>query len=116
MVIQLFYDRVLIKRKPPDEIVRGGIIIPDIAKTRPQEGDVLAVGPGRADATLGWRTPQVRVGDRVLFSKYAGIELKLPDDDGDYIILREEDILGKFPKPGEGIPCESPQKGMAMLF
>lgn len=97
-MIQLFYDRVLIKRKAPEEIVRGGIVVPDIAKGRPQEGDVIAVGPGRADAALGWRTLQVRVGDRVLFSKYAGIELKFPEDyDGDYIILREEDILGKFP-------------------
>lgn len=95
-MIQLFYDRVLIKRKAPEETVRGGIIVPDIAKSRPQEGEVIAVGPGRWDGTC-WREPQVRVGDQVLFSKYAGIELKLPEDyEGDYIILRDEDVLGKL--------------------
>ena len=87
------HDRVLIKRIEEKETVRGGIIIPDTAKEKPQEGEVIAVGAGKIEK--GARIPlDVKVGDRVLFGKYSGTEIKL--DDVDYLILREDEILAKF--------------------
>ncbi len=85
-------DRVLVRRVEEEEKTKGGIIIPDTAKEKPQEGEVVAVGPGHRDDD-GKLTPlDVKAGDRVLFSKYGGTEVKV--DGEDLIILRESDILG----------------------
>jgi chaperonin GroES len=84
-------DRVLVKRAEQQEQVRGGIIIPDTAKEKPQEAEVVAVGPGKLNED-GKRTPlEVQVGDRVLMGKYSGSEIKL--DEIDYVIVREDEIL-----------------------
>jgi chaperonin GroES len=92
MKVKPLYDRVLIKRIEEKEVVKGGIIIPDTAKEKPQEGTVIAVGSGKIDEN-GKRIPMdVKAGDRVLFGKYAGNEIKI--DDVDHIILREDEILG----------------------
>lgn len=86
------HDRIIVKPLEAPEEIRGGIIIPDTAKERPQEGEVIAVGPGRL-LDDGRRVPvDVKVGDRVLFEKYAGTEVEL--DDETYLIMREGDVLG----------------------
>lgn len=86
-------DRVVIKPIPREEVTRGGIFIPDTAKEKPQEGEVVAVGPGRV-ADDGKRIAmEVKVGERVLYARYAGTEIKIDGDE--YIILRESDILAK---------------------
>jgi chaperonin GroES len=87
------HDRVLIKRIEEKETVKGGIIIPDTAKEKPQEGEVIAVGAGKIEK--GERIPlDVKSGDRVLFGKYSGTEIKVEDED--YLILREDEILAKL--------------------
>ena len=87
------HDRVLIKRIEEKESIKGGIIIPDSAKEKPQEGEVVAAGAGKIEK--GQRVPlDVKVGDRVLFGKYSGSEIKV--DDEDYLILREDEILAKL--------------------
>ena len=90
--VKPLYDRVLIKRVENEEKVKGGIIIPDSAKEKPMEGKVIAVGTGKLDDN-GKRIPlEVKVGDRILFGKYAGTEIKI--DDEEHIILPENEILG----------------------
>ena len=85
-------DRILVKRLEEKERKTGGIIIPDTNKEKPQEGDVLAVGPGKVTSD-GKRQPMsVKVGDKILFGKYSGSEVKLGDEE--YLIMREEDVLG----------------------
>ncbi len=86
-------DRVVVRPLEKDEVTsKGGIIIPDTAKEKPQEGEVVAVGPGRV-ADDGKRIAmEVKEGNRVLYAKYAGTEIKL--DDEEYLVLRESDILG----------------------
>lgn len=85
-------DRVLIKPTPREELTRSGIVLPDTAKEKPQEGQVVAVGPGRR-LDSGEMVPlDVKVGDKVLYAKYAGTEVKL--DDEEHLILRESDLLG----------------------
>lgn len=79
-------DRVVVKPLPADEKTKGGIIIPDTAKEKPQQGEVIAVGPGKEGVKLN-----VSVGDRVLYGKYAGQELNYNGDE--YLIMREDDIL-----------------------
>jgi chaperonin GroES len=87
------HDRVLIKRIEEKETVKGGIIIPDTAKEKPQEGEVIAVGAGKIEK--GERVPlDVKPGDRVLFGKYSGTDIKIEDEE--YLILREEEILAKI--------------------
>lgn len=89
--IRPLHDRVLVKRIEAQEQVRGGIIIPDTAKEKPQEAEVIAVGPGKL-LEDGKRSPMdVKAGDRILMGKYSGSEIKLNDQD--YVILREEEIL-----------------------
>jgi chaperonin GroES len=89
------HDRVVIKRIEEQETVKGGIIVPDTAKEKPQEGEVVAVGPGKIHE--GKRIPlDVEVGDRVLFGKYSGNDIKI--DDEEYLIIREDEILGKVAK------------------
>ncbi len=86
------HDRILIKRVEEEEVRRGGIIIPDTAKEKPQEGKVIAVGTGKVTED-GKKLPlDVKVGDRILFGKYSGSEVKIHDEE--YLILREEDVLG----------------------
>ena len=85
-------DRVLIQRVEADEKAKGGIIIPDAAKEKPMEGKVIAVGAGRLD-DHGKRIPmEVKAGDRILFGKYAGTEIRINDEE--HIILKEDEILG----------------------
>ena len=87
------HDRVLVKRIEEKESIKGGIIIPDTAKEKPQEGEVVAVGAGKMEK--GQRVPlDVKAGDRILFGKYSGTEIKL--DGEEYLILREEEILAKL--------------------
>ena len=92
MKIRPLHDRVLVKRiEPGDKTSAGGIIIPDTAKEKPQEGEVLAAGPGKLDDN-GKRVPmEVKVGDRVLYAKYAGTEIKMENDK--VLILKESDVL-----------------------
>ena len=86
------HDRILVQRIEEEEVRRGGLIIPDSAKEKPQEGKVLAVGKGTV-AEDGKKTPlDVKAGDRVLFGKYAGSEVTL--DGHEYLIMKEEDVLG----------------------
>jgi len=90
------HDRVILKRIEEKEEVKGGIIIPDTAKEKPMEGEVISVGPGKMMED-GKRSPMdVKAGDRVLFGKYAGAEIKI--DDGEYVIMREEEILAVLMK------------------
>lgn len=92
MKIKPMNDRVLVLRMEEEKKTPGGIIIPDTAKEKPQEGKVISVGPGKTDET-GKRTPlEVKAGDRVLFSKYGGTEIKI--DGVEHLFLREDDILG----------------------
>jgi chaperonin GroES len=92
MKIRPLNDRVLVKRLKEEEVTKGGIIIPDSAKEKPAEGEVMAVGAGKLD-DKGVRAPmEVKVGNKVLFSKYGGTEVKI--DGESYLIMREDDILG----------------------
>ena len=92
MKMKPLYDRVLIKRIEEKEQKKGTIIIPDTAKEKPMEGNVVAVGAGAVNKE-GKRTPlDVKVGDRVLFGKYAGTEIKINDEE--HVILREDEVLG----------------------
>jgi chaperonin GroES len=89
--IRPLHDRVLVKRIESQEQMRGGIIIPDTAKEKPQEAEVIAVGPGKL-LEDGKRAPMdVKAGERILIGKYSGSEIKIADQD--YVILREEEIL-----------------------
>jgi chaperonin GroES len=85
-------DRVLVKRVEEEEKTRGGIIIPDTAKEKPQEGEVLAVGPGARDETGKRVELDVKPGDRILFGKWSGTEVRV--DGQDLLIMKESDILG----------------------
>jgi chaperonin GroES len=85
-------DRVLVKRVEEEAKTKGGIIIPDTAKEKPQEGEVLAVGPGARDETGKRIDPDVKVGDRILFGKWSGTEVRIDGDD--LLIMKESDILG----------------------
>jgi chaperonin GroES len=86
------HDRILIRRVEEAETTRGGLIIPDSAKDKPQEGEVISVGRGKSNDEGKVFPLAVREGDRVLFGKYAGTEIKL--DGEDFIIMREEEVLG----------------------
>ena len=85
-------DRVLVRRVEEEEKTKGGIIIPDTAKEKPQEGEVIAVGPGARDDSGKIQPLDVSVGDRILFGKWSGTEVKL--DGEDLLIMKESDILG----------------------
>ncbi len=91
MKVRPLHDRVLLKRLEQKEVVKGGIIIPDTAKEKPMEGEVIAVGPGKMMDDGKRAALDVKAGDRVLFGKYAGTEIKI--DDEEYVIMREEEIL-----------------------
>lgn len=92
MAFRPLHDRVVVKRLEGEEKSKGGIIIPDTVKEKPQEGKVIAVGPGGRDEN-GKRTPlDVKAGDRILFGKWSGAEVKIDGDD--LLIMKESDILG----------------------
>jgi len=86
------HDRILVRRVEESETTRGGIIIPDSAKDKPQEGEVISAGKGKINEEGKVRPLDVKEGDRILFGKYSGTEIKL--DGEDYIIMREEEVLG----------------------
>ncbi len=86
------HDRILVRRVEEAETTRGGIIIPDSAKDKPQEGEVISVGKGKISEEGKVRPLDVKEGDRILFGKYSGTEIKLDGDD--FIIMREEEVLG----------------------
>ena len=91
-------DRVVIKQLEQEEVSRGGLVLPDTAKEKPQEGEVIAIGPGRLNDD-GKRLPmELKVGDRILYARYAGTEVKgdVSNDDEELLVLRESDILAKF--------------------
>jgi chaperonin GroES len=91
--IQPLADRLVVKPMQKEEVTKGGIILPDTAKEKPQEGEIVAVGPGRITDDGKRIAMDLKAGDRVIYSKYGGSEIKI--DDVEYIILRESDILAK---------------------
>jgi chaperonin GroES len=92
MKIRPLYDRIVVKRIEEQETIRGGIIIPDSAKEKPQEGEVIAVGNGKRLEDGKVVPLDVKVGDRILFGKYSGSDIKLDGDE--YMIMREDEVLG----------------------
>ncbi len=92
MNVRPLHDRILIKRIEEKETIKGGIIIPDTAKEKPQEGEVVAVGNGKKTEEGKIIPLDVKAGDRILFGKYSGTEIKI--DEQEYLILREEEVLG----------------------
>ena len=94
MKIRPLQDRVLVKRVDEEETTTGGIIIPDSAKEKPQDGLVVAVGPGKTLDNGTLAEPNVKAGDRILFSKYAGTDVNV--DGEDHIIIREDDVLAIY--------------------
>jgi chaperonin GroES len=96
MKIRPLQDRIIVKRMEEEEMTKGGIIIPDSAKEKPMEGKVIAVGNGKILDNGQKTKPDVKAGDKVLFSKYAGTEVKI--DGEEHLIMREDDILGIIEK------------------
>ncbi len=92
MTFRPLHDRVLVRRVEADEKTAGGIIIPDTAKEKPQEGEVVAVGPGARDESGKQVALDLKVGDRILFGKWSGTEMKLNGED--LIIMKESDVMG----------------------
>lgn len=96
MNIRPLHDRILVRRLEEDEKTKGGIIIPDSAKEKPMQGEVIAVGSGKKTEDGKIQKLDVKAGDRILFSKYAGTEVKI--DDVEHLIMREDDVLGIIEK------------------
>jgi len=96
MKIRPLQDRIIVKRIEEEEKTKGGIIIPDTAKEKPMEGEVIAVGKGKILENGKKQPPEVKAGDRILFGKYAGTEVKI--DGVEHLIMREEDVLGIIEK------------------
>jgi len=92
MTVRPLHDRLLVKRIEEKETAKGGIIIPDTAKEKPQEGEVIAVGHGKKNEEGKVIALDVKAGERILFGKYSGTEIKI--DNQEYLILREEEVLG----------------------
>jgi chaperonin GroES len=92
MKIRPLHDRVIVQRIEEEEKTKGGIIIPDTAKEKPQEGKVIAVGPGKTLENGTKTTLDVKVGDKILFGKYSGTEIKIEGEE--FLMMREDDILG----------------------
>jgi chaperonin GroES len=99
MLIRPLHDRVLIRRIEEQETVKGGIFIPDTAKEKSQEGEVVAIGAGKMLETGSIVPLEVKEGDRILFGKYSGTEVRLADQD--YLILREDEIVGILTQTGK---------------
>ena len=96
MNVQPLADRILVRRIEEQETIRGGIIIPDTAKEKPQEGEVVAIGPGRMTEDGKRIALEVKKGDRVLIGKYSGTDVKI--EGTEYVILREDEVLGVLHK------------------
>jgi chaperonin GroES len=96
MKIRPLQDRIIVKRIEEEERTKGGIIIPDTAKEKPMEGEVIAVGSGKVLENGTKQAPEVKKGDRILFGKYSGTEVKI--DGVEHLIMREDDILGVIEK------------------
>jgi chaperonin GroES len=96
MKVRPLYDRILVRRVAEEEKTKGGIIIPDSAKEKPSEGEVVAVGSGKVNEKGELRKLEVKAGDRILFGKYSGNEIKVDGDE--LIILREDEVLGVIEK------------------
>ncbi len=96
MQFRPLHDRVVVRRIEQEEKTKGGIIIPDTAKEKPQEGEILAVGPGVRDDQGRVHALDVKVGDRVLFGKWSGTEIKL--DGSEFLVMKESDIVGVITK------------------
>ncbi len=92
MKLRPLQDRILVKRVEQESMTKGGIIIPDSAKEKPAEGEVVAVGNGKMGEDGKRITPDIKAGDRILFGKYAGTEVKI--DGEEHLIMREDDVLG----------------------
>ncbi len=92
MKLKPLSNRVLVERIEPEEVKKGGIIIPDTAKEKPQQGKIIAAGPGAIDEKGNRKKMDVKTGDKVLFGKYSGTEVTI--DDMEYLIMGEDDILG----------------------
>jgi chaperonin GroES len=92
MKLRPLQDRILVQRVKEEEKTKGGIIIPDTAKEKPAEGKVVSVGKGKLDENGKRIAPEVKKGDRILFGKYSGTEVKIEGQE--YLIMREEDVLG----------------------
>ena len=99
MSLRPLHDRVLIKRIDEQQSVKGGIIIPDTAKEKSQEGEVVAFGPGKILENGSIVPPEVKEGDRILFGKFSGTEVKVADQD--YLVLREDEIIGILTETGK---------------
>ena len=97
MKFRPLHDRVVIRRIKAEDKTKGGILIPDTVKEKPQEGEVIAVGPGARDESGKLIALEVKAGDRVLFGKWSGSEVKIGDDD--LLIMKESDILGVIERP-----------------
>jgi chaperonin GroES len=98
MKIKPLHDRVVVRRVEEEERTPGGILIPDTAKEKPMQGEVLAVGPGARDESGKRIVPDVKVGDTILFGKWSGTEVKIDGDE--LLIMKESDIMGIIEKPG----------------
>ncbi len=99
MDIRPLHDRVVVKRIEESETMQGGLYIPDSAKEKPQQGEVVAVGNGKRDDSGKVNALDVKVGDRILFGKYSGSDIKL--DGNEYLIMREDEILGVLNSNGK---------------
>jgi chaperonin GroES len=97
MQFRPLHDRVVVKRIEAEEKTAGGIIIPDTAKEKPQQGEIIAVGPGGRDESGKLIPIDLKVGDRVLFGKWSGTEIKL--DGEEYLIMKESDVMGVVEEP-----------------
>ena len=97
MTFRPLHDRILVRRIEAEEKTAGGIIIPDTAKEKPQEGEVIAVGPGARDEAGKLVELDVKVGDRILFGKWSGTEIKLNGED--FLIMKESDVMGVIETP-----------------
>ena len=107
--IRPLQDRVIVRRLEEGEQMRGGIIIPDTAKEKPQEGEVIAVGEGKYKNDGTRQVPDVKTGDRVLFGKYSGSEINI--DDEQLLIMREDEILGIIERAGAAVGGQGTRKG-----
>ena len=106
--IRPLYDRIVVKRTEEQETIRNGIIIPDSAKEKPQEGDVIAIGRGKTAGRRHLAPLDVKVGDHILFGKYSGSETKV--EGTEYIIMREDDVLGSSRATNATAKSASPAK------
>jgi chaperonin GroES len=99
MNLKPLHDRLIVRPAAPEEVTKGGIILPDTAKEKPQQGEVLAVGPGKMDDNGKLQPTGVKVGDTVLYGKYSGTEVSL--DGEDVLIMRESDVFAVVEKNGK---------------